>query len=233
RPARRGARIRRLQQRRATIRAWQSPRQPFWASHAAWRSRSTATASSAFATQRGIAMSSTLAKRGIAAKHRSARPFDEAMPHSSNENQRRVLEVPDLEQLPDQHRFQDCPDATRRHNERVRSQDELVQASKERAMLERLSHKRIDFLFEWQINANPYGLGPFWRRGGSFVGSLREPRSAARNNVASHGGQGGRCPLRLFVRESSRSRSSGAEDGHAIPIPTGRPEPRQIVDDIP
>jgi hypothetical protein len=53
-----------------------------------------------------------------------------------------------LKQLPDHHRFQDRADSPGRDDEGVGGEHELVQARKEGPMLERLGHKRIDFLFK-------------------------------------------------------------------------------------
>ena len=87
-------------------------------------------------------------ERRVGRDHRPASPLDEARPHLSYEDQRRVTKVPDLKQLPDHHRFQDRADASRCDDEGIGGEHELVQAREERSMFERLGHVRIDVLFE-------------------------------------------------------------------------------------
>src|SRR5215510_6632614 len=84
----------------------------------------------------------------INGEHGTACPLDKPRPHVSHQDQRRVLKMPHLEQLPNQHRFQDRANASRRDNEGVGGEHELVQARKKGPMLKRLGHKRVDILFK-------------------------------------------------------------------------------------
>ena len=67
----------------------------------------------------------------IVSEHRAPRPFAQTRPHLTDENQQAVLEVSDLQQLPDQHRPQYRADAARRRDERIRGEHERVQPRKE------------------------------------------------------------------------------------------------------
>src|SRR5688572_29743917 len=87
-------------------------------------------------------------------QHRVARPFDEVRPHFADENERRVVKVPHLEKLPDERKLKQRADATGSNNERIGDDHEMVQPRKERAVFERLGDKRIDLLFERQLNIN-------------------------------------------------------------------------------
>ena len=87
-------------------------------------------------------------QRRVDREHRTAGPLDQARPHGSHEDQRRVLQMPYLEQLSNHHRFQHRADAARGDEKGVRSEHKLVQPRKEGPMLERLGHKRIDVLFK-------------------------------------------------------------------------------------
>jgi hypothetical protein len=139
-----------------------------------------AIASSALAAQRGIAMSSGLTSGGsnpsMAPRAHSSRP-GHIFPH---QDQWRVLEMPHLQQLPDHHRLQDRADPSRRHDECVGREHELVQAREEGPVLERLGHERIHVLLEGEVDADPDGLGWFRRGRGSLVGGLHEPGATPR-----------------------------------------------------
>ena len=101
-------------------------------------------------------MSSGLASGGWA-KAWSPRPLDQTGPHPADQNQRRVAEVVDLEELPDHQRLEHGADPAGGHDEGVREQHELVQAREEGAVFEGLAHERVDLLLERQIDADPDG----------------------------------------------------------------------------
>src|SRR6188508_458468 len=60
------------------------------------------------------------------AEHRAAAPFDEFGPHFSHENERRVVKLADLEELPCQRQLQESSDTAWDHNERVGDDHEMV-----------------------------------------------------------------------------------------------------------
>jgi len=61
-----------------------------------------------------------IGKRRFDREHITSRPTDQAGPHFSDQNQRRLLEMADLKQLPDHHSFQDGTDAARRNHKSVK-----------------------------------------------------------------------------------------------------------------
>ena len=114
-------------------------------------------------------------------------PVDQLGPHLADQDQRRVVHVPDLQQLPDHQRFEHRADPAGRDDEGVRDQDEVVQPGEERLVLERLVDERIHVLLERQIDANADGLlvARPGRRAGAFVGGLHQPGPAAGDDVAA------------------------------------------------
>ena len=64
----------------------------------------------------------------VEGEHRLPGPLDQGRPRWPDEDQRRLLQVPHLEELPDHHHLQDCADAARGHDEGVGGDRELVQA---------------------------------------------------------------------------------------------------------
>ena len=136
-----------------------------------------------------------------------------------------------LEQLPDHHHFQDRADSSRRDDEGVGGEHELVQARKERPMLERLGHKSIDILFKRQINSDPDGLGAFRRGGGAFIGSLHQPW-AAQLVVRSPSRPARRPPAWSLRNRTFHLRPCRTEDRNSVAVAPGWFEPREIVDHI-
>src|SRR6185369_12231220 len=87
-------------------------------------------------------------------KHRAPPPFDEFGPHFPYENQRRVIKLADLEELPCERQFQESSDTTGNDNESVRHNHEMMQSGKKGAVLVRLPNEWINFLFERQRDTN-------------------------------------------------------------------------------
>src|SRR6516225_2421744 len=83
-------------------------------------------------------------------EHRQASPFNELGPHFPHENQRRVIKLGDLEELPCERQFQESSDTAGNDNESVRHDHEMMQSGKKGPMFVRLADKRVHFLFEWQ-----------------------------------------------------------------------------------
>src|SRR6185436_4221701 len=65
-------------------------------------------------------------KRSLKREHRVTYPLDETRPQLADENQRRLFDMPNLKQLPDHHRLQNCPDAARSNDEGVRREYEVM-----------------------------------------------------------------------------------------------------------
>ncbi len=172
-------------------------------------------------------------ERRIRAQHGRPRPLDETRPHASDEDERRVLEVLHLQELPDHHRFEDGPDASRRHHERIGREHELMQASEERAVLECVRDKGVGVLLEGQVDADADRLRPSSHGGRSFIGRLHQSRSAAGDDVAPHLGQRRGRATGFEIRERSGAGPRRAEDRDAVTIAARRLEPRQLVDHIP
>jgi hypothetical protein len=80
--------------------------------------------------------------------------------------------VTHLQQLPDPHALEHRADATRRHQEGVGGEHELVQAREERPVLEGLRHEGVHVLLEGHVDANPDGLR-----------TARDGRGAARRSA--------------------------------------------------
>src|SRR5215813_7100594 len=70
-------------------------------------------------------------------EHRTSRPFDETGPHPSNQNQRSALNVSNLKELPDHHRFQNRADPAGCNNKSIGCKNEVMKTREEGPMLER------------------------------------------------------------------------------------------------
>ena len=99
-----------------------------------------------------------ISQRRVEGKHRTVRPLDQPRPHFSHEDQRRIFKMPHLEQLPNHHRFQDRSDSPWRNDVGVGGEHELVEARKERPVLERLGNESVDFLFKGKSRASMASL---------------------------------------------------------------------------
>jgi hypothetical protein len=171
-------------------------------------------------------------ERRLLTEHGVASPFHEARPHLPDENQRRVLEMLHLQQLPDHHRLQHRTDAAGRHHERVRREHELVQAGEECPMLEGFGDEGVDVLLEGQVHANADGLpGPDCGR--AFVRRLHQPRPTASDDVTIHLGQRRGHAFGFVIAESARLHACGSENRDAIAISAGWLQAGQVVDDVP
>ena len=95
--------------------------------------------------------------------------------------------------------------------------------------------ERVDVLLERQVDPDADGgpVGARAGRAGPLVRGLHQTGPAAGDDVAAEPGQ-----LRGQVADGRVAPVAGvdagrAEDRHAVSRPSGRPEPRQVVDDIP
>src|SRR5262249_38623816 len=70
-------------------------------------------------------------------------------------------------------------------------------------------------------------------RRGAFIGGLHQPRAAAGDDVAVHVGEPGGRALRFLVPERSGLKPRRSEDRHAIAVAPRRPQPSEVVDDVP
>src|SRR5262245_11167290 len=148
-------------------------------------------------------------------EHTRPGPFDKPPPHLADEDERNLVDVPDLQQLPDHQHFEHGADAAGHHHERVRCDHKMMQAGKEGLVLEGLHHERVDLLLEWQLDADAdRACRPSSVR--SFVGRLHQARAAASDDVTAERGKGGGGTLHLVVNERAGLRASRSEDRHAI-----------------
>src|SRR4029450_2305482 len=96
-------------------------------------------------------------------EHRAASPLNEFGPHFPHQNQRSVIKLADLEELPCERQLQESSDPAGNDNESVRHDHEMMQSGKKRAVFVRLADERVHFLFEWQRDTdskqNVEGLG--------------------------------------------------------------------------
>ena len=117
-------------------------------------------------------------QRAIGAQHRLPGPFDQLGPHRADQDERGVVQLPHLEQLPDHHRLQHRADPARHDDEGVRDEHEMVQPREERAVLEDLADERVDVLLERQFDPDADGRS---RRGPPRPsGPPRSPPASAR-----------------------------------------------------
>ncbi|MCK7577574.1 MAG: hypothetical protein MZV65_18395 [Chromatiales bacterium] len=78
-------------------------------------------------------------------------------------DERGVVQVAHLQELPDHHRFEHRADPARGDDEGVGHQHELVQAGEEGLVLEGLLDERVDLLLERQLDADADALDPLGR----------------------------------------------------------------------
>src|SRR4030095_8304112 len=83
-------------------------------------------------------------------EHRTPPPFHEFGPHFSHEDERRVVKLADLEELPCEGQLQKSSDTAGNDDESVRHDHEMMQSRKKGPMFVRLADERVHFLFEWQ-----------------------------------------------------------------------------------
>src|SRR6476619_7412365 len=79
-------------------------------------------------------------------QHRVAAPFHELGPHFTNEDERRVVELAHLKELPHQRQFQKRSNPTGNYNERVGNDHEMMEPREEGGVLVGLADERIYFL---------------------------------------------------------------------------------------
>src|SRR6266481_2431777 len=87
-------------------------------------------------------------------QHRATPPLNKFGPHFADENEWRVVQLPDLEQLPRERKLKQSSDTARHNDERIRNNHEMVKSGKKSAVFVRLADKRVHLLFEWQFNTN-------------------------------------------------------------------------------
>src|SRR5512132_939341 len=90
-------------------------------------------------------------------EHRAASPFNEFRPHFPYENQRRVIKLADLEELPCERQLQESSDPAGDDNESVGHDHEMMQSGEKGTMFVRLADERVHFLFEWQRDTDTNG----------------------------------------------------------------------------
>ena len=122
------------------------------------------------------------------------------LPHRAGEDQRRVVQVPHLQQLPDHHRFEHRADAARRDDEGVGREHEVMQAREERLVFEELS----TYGFAACSNGSVTRMPTLCTRSGAgipraFVRGLHQSWSAAGDDVAAHRAQGRAHALDFLV----------------------------------
>ena len=93
-------------------------------------------------------------ERKVRSKHRPFAPVNKFGVHRPGQNERSVVQLLHLQELPYHHRLEHGADTARHDDERVGHEHEVVETCEERAMLERFGHEGIDVLLEGQIDAN-------------------------------------------------------------------------------
>src|SRR5881296_1838566 len=84
--------------------------------------------------------------------HRPVDPFDQASPHCTDEDQRMLGHVLDLQELPDHEELERGADAAGHDDERRRQPHKVMQAREERPVAEDFVDKRIGRLFGRQMD---------------------------------------------------------------------------------
>src|SRR6476660_10313549 len=95
-----------------------------------------------------------IGERQPGVEHADLRPVDEALPHLAYENERHVVHMSNLEQLPNHERLEHGADPARYNHERIGGDHEVMQAGEKRLVLEGLFDERIYFLLERQLDAD-------------------------------------------------------------------------------
>ena len=107
-------------------------------------SRTRAIASSAVSRQSGILKSPWVGERRPRVQHARPGPLKQSLPHLAHEDQRHVLDVPHLQQLPDHQHLEHGADATRHDDEGVGGEHEMMESREEglvsKACLDEGSH---------------------------------------------------------------------------------------------
>jgi hypothetical protein len=102
-------------------------------------------------------------------------------------------------------------------------------------MLEYFGDERVYVLVEWQINTDTHAA--FARLGSSqpnsLIGRLHQSWPSARNDATAHDSQFFREITNRTINPVIPRDSRGAKDRDSELESSGRPEPRQIVDDLP
>ena len=92
-------------------------------------------------------------------QHARPRPLDQSLPHLAHEDQRHVLDVPHLQQLPDHQHLEHGADAAGHDDEGVGGEHEMMETREEGLVHEGLLDKRVHILLERQFDADPHEPG--------------------------------------------------------------------------
>ena len=77
-------------------------------------------------------------QRRLSVQEAAPGPIHQPGPHFADQNQWSILNVLYLQELPDQHEFEHCADASRRDYEGIRGQHKVMQPREKRLMLKGL-----------------------------------------------------------------------------------------------
>jgi hypothetical protein len=83
------------------------------------------------------------------AQHRAAPPFNKFGPHFPDNNERRVIKLTDLQELPCERQLQKSSNTTWNYHESIGDDHEMVQPRKEGTMFVRLTDEWVNLLLKW------------------------------------------------------------------------------------
>src|SRR5258708_5486823 len=126
-----------------------------------------------------------------AADHGLAHPVDETGPHCTHQDERMLLHVLDLQELPDHEQLQSGSNATGKDDERRGEPDEVMQPREEGAVPEDFVDEWVRSLLRGHVDGQTERAGvaldlAFDRAG---IGRLHQARPAAGHDVYAHARQ--------------------------------------------
>src|ERR1051325_1741452 len=167
--------------------------------------------------------------------HRAARPLQQPVPHCTDEDQRVLAHVLDLQELPDHEELPRRADAAGEDDERGREPHEVVQPREERPVPEDFVDERVGLLLGRQVDGQAEGAGvavdlPLHR---PAVGGVHEAGAAPGDDVDAHLGQLVAQFLDVFVDRIAAADARAAEDGDAVVLDALGLDLVEVVDRLP
>ena len=169
-----------------------------------------------------------------ALEHRALQPFDQSGPHCTDQDERMLFHVLDLQELPDHEELQRRADAARHDDECGGEADEVVQAREEGAVAENLVHERVGGFLGGQVDGQAerarLAALPLHR---ARVRRFHQSRPAAGDDVHAHPRQLGAQLLDFFVDRIAAPDARAAEDRDAVVLDALGLDLVEIVDRLP
>src|SRR6266849_2701511 len=167
--------------------------------------------------------------------HGAVDPFDQAGPHCTDQDQRMLRHVLDLQKLPDHEELQSRSDSAGHHDEGRRQPHEVMQTRKERAMAKDLVDERIGLLFGRQVNRQTKGasMALDLAFGCSGIRGFHQTGTAAGDDVDAHPRQLVAQRLDLFVDRIAVADAGAAEDRDTVVLDALGLDLIEVVDGIP